>query len=352
MMRRIYVSNFKAITEKEVELQGGLNLIIGPPASGKSSLLEAMAFLMQSRGEDWLITEGNYMVIHDLNDVINGMDPSKIMGLGLIIDVDDYVQSFLEPGGVKARMIEYRYMYRYADGYMAQLIKLDDEETFFEKRDEAGLMIRPRQVRLCTPPSYVMHEDALVPCEDSPEIGRAQAALFAMRQSLRDRFFFIGENRIAWWKRTFEVTVDLPTHSVGGDGQYTIHFLSMLLTKPEYGEAANRLKRLLGKLGIEDVTAGFVEPNRVSGYLLMRGKWAPLYHAGLAIKSVLPFLVQLAISPSGSTVMIDGIDVGLNEEWLEMITDILIDAGKNIQVIATSRSMPRNNGLNIIEISK
>ncbi len=181
---------------------------------------------MQSKGEDWLITEGNFLVIHDLRDVINGMDGSKIMGIGIGgVDVDDFMRSFLEPsGGVMARTIEYEYKYRHSDGWVSQTVKIDggEEITFEKDGGDGGMMTRPRPLRLCTPPAYVMHEDALMPCENSSEVGgRAQAALFALRQSLRDRFFFLGENRVAWWKRTFETTVDLPTHSVGGETDST-----------------------------------------------------------------------------------------------------------------------------------
>ncbi len=350
MIRKICASNFKAIGEKCIGVGRGLNLVVGPPASGKSSMMESLAFLMQSKGEDWLITEGNFLVIHDLLDVINGMDASKIMGMGIEVDVDDFMKSFLEPSGVTAGAIEYEYKYRHSDGWVSQTVKIDGEEIAFEKDGDGGIMTRPRPLRLCTPPAYVMHEDALMPCENSSEVGRAQAALFALRQSLRDRFFFLGENRVAWWKRTFETTVDLPTHSVGGDGQYTIHFLSMILTKPEYSEGAQAVKSMLFRLGVDDVTAGFVEPNRVSGYISMRGRWGPLYHAGLAIRSLLPLLVQLVISPRGSTVVVDGIDIGLNEEWLESVIDILLEASKDLQIIATSRHATKRSGVNLVTL--
>ncbi len=131
----------------------------------------------------------------------------------------------------------------------------------------------------------------------------------------------------------------------------------MILTKPEYSEGgAQAIKAMLSRLGgVDDVTAGFVEPNRVSGYLSMKGRWGgPLYHAGgLAIRSLLPLLVQLAISPRGSTVVVDGgVDIGLNEEWLEMIIDILLRASKDIQIIATSRYAPpkSSGGVNLVTL--
>lgn len=60
----------------------------------------------------------------------------------------------------------------------------------------------------------------------------------------------------------------------------------------------------------------------------------------------------MAISPRGSTVVVDGgVDIGLNEEWLEMIIDILLRASKDIQIIATSRyAPPKSSGVNLVTL--
>ena len=50
-IRRIVVENFKSIRRIEMDLKPGINLLIGPNASGKTNILEAIYFLYKALGE-------------------------------------------------------------------------------------------------------------------------------------------------------------------------------------------------------------------------------------------------------------------------------------------------------------
>jgi hypothetical protein len=195
-----------------------------------------------------------------------------------------------------------------------------------------------------------MSEDGLLVCDENDPAGTARSLLFVLRNILRDRFFILRETRAFTWKRTFEVTVDLPRYSVGSDGQYTVHQLSVMMARPEYEEELRMIRDALSELGIEDLRAGFTESNRLSGYVRTRGGWVPMYHGGLRLRSILPVITQLALSPRGSVVLVDDLDLGIDEETLVKLLGLIArwSSERRIQVVATSRL--RVGGVDVIEL--
>jgi len=353
------VGNFKAIKSACMEFSKGLNVVLGPPSSGKSSILEAITLIMQSRGEDALIIEGRLLMIHDIVDVLRNMDTSSKVTVSLKFSIDDQVSSFLKDTGVNVNSgsITYSYSFIHSLGNVEQEVWLNDNLLVaFGRVNDKNLIFKPEPLDLCITPYHVMHEDALETCSDPPDsVKVAKAVLFSLRQGLRDRFFFIGENRLAWWKRTFETTVDLlPDYSVGGDAQYTVHQLSRMLTVPSYREQVKEILSGMKSLNVEDITAGFIAPNRLMGFIKAKGSWGVLYNAGLGVRSILPLIVQLVLAPKGSTIIIDGVDIGLNEESLDNILGVVSNYAetKNLQVIASSRLRPRVSNARIIELTE
>lgn len=356
MIIKTCVRNFKAIRDTCVEFSGGVNVMTGPPSSGKSSILEAMALIMQSKGEDALIIEGKLLMIHDIVDVIRNMDVNNEVSVNLTFSIDKYIAEFLRDTGVNAHSgsITYGYSFTHGTGDVRQEVWLNNELlVLFGRVNGRNVIIKPEAMDLCLTPYHVMHEDALETCGDPPsQVKVARAVLFSLRQGLKDRFFFISENRLAWWKRTFETTVDLlPDYSVGGDAQYTVHQLSRMLTIPDRREQVKELLSEMSILGVEDLTAGFIAPNRLMGFIKARGSWGVLYNAGLSVRSILPVIVQLVLAPNDSTIVIDGIDIGLDEETLNNVLEAIgkYAVNKGLQVIATSRLKPSVRGVRVIE---
>ncbi|WP_048062558.1 AAA family ATPase [Caldivirga maquilingensis] len=358
MIIKACVGNFKAIGNACVEFSEGLNVIVGPPSSGKSSMLEAITLIMQSRGEDALIIEGRLLMIHDVVDVLRNLDTSSRVTVSLRFSIDDQISSFLKDTGINANSgsITYSYSFIHSSGNVEQEVWLNDNLLVtFGRINDKNMILKPEIIDLCITPYHIMHEDALETCSDPPDsVKVAKAVLFSLRQGLRDRFFFIGENRLAWWKRTFETTVDLlPDYSVGGDAQYTVHQLSRMLTVPSYREQVKEILSEMQSLNVEDVTAGFIAPNRLMGFIKAKGSWGVLYNAGLGVRSILPLIVQLVLAPRGSTIIIDGVDIGLNEESLENVLSAVgkYAKSKDLQIIASSRLRPRVNDAKVIELN-
>ncbi len=343
MLTWLRVSNFKAIRDRAIRLGRGVNLIVGPTASGKSSLLEALALLMQSRGEDVLLIEGRLIMFHELIDIVRDLNPYNRVSIGVGVGIDDRVGGLLRDVGLNADGGEVLYSYSFtpATGDVEQEVSYGEFKLTYGRYSGINKVVEPIEVSLCVTPYHVINEDSLETCSELPrELSIARALLFALREGLKDSFYYIGENRIAWWKRSFETTVDLlPEHSVGGDGQYTVHQLSRILTIPSMRRDFVELMEFMRSLGVDDLTAGFTEPNRIMGFIKAKSGWGTLYSAGLGLKSILPVIVQLVLTPPGSTLAVDGIDIGLDPGTLTRVLEAIAGyaSRKGIQLILTSR---------------
>ncbi|WP_054855435.1 ATP-binding protein [Vulcanisaeta sp. JCM 16161] len=205
-------------------------------------------------------------------------------------------------------------------------------------------MKHPVDAKLCIAPTHVMHEDAFIAC-DGDASRKAYSLAFILRNMLKNKFYYLGEGRVCWWKRDYETTVDLPNNSVGSDGQYTVHQLSVIQTRPEYEGVYNELIGLVNELGIEGVKAGFTAPKRVSGYIKVGGKWVPMFHAGLKMRALLPILVQLILTPPGSVLLIDSVDLGLTYDELNTVVNIIDRIARRVgyQVVMSSKVAPIAN---------
>jgi len=87
-VKKIFIENFKSIEKLEIELKPGVNLLVGPNASGKTNILEAINFLYKALMED----AGKIPYAPHLpkywsgRHLIYNMDPNRAVKLGLTIE--------------------------------------------------------------------------------------------------------------------------------------------------------------------------------------------------------------------------------------------------------------------------
>ena len=85
----LIVRNFKSIADARVPLRAGVNVLVGPNASGKTSLLEAAYFLYKALVE---AAEKTPYRPHSPEywsglDIVRGRDPSRTVGIGLSMEL-------------------------------------------------------------------------------------------------------------------------------------------------------------------------------------------------------------------------------------------------------------------------
>lgn len=330
---RFCVRGFKGV-DGCIGLDGAL-LIVGPPMSGKTSLLEALALFMQSKGEEWILIEGQHVIFHEPEDIHRNGDPSQP------------ITFLLEFSGEPLGRVTYEYTFTTKDAWAEQRLVAGGETLFaLVKRGPKGILVEPRDVagvETCTSPHMVLNEDVLITCNDveSDSLRAAREALFRARTSLRDAFYFVNDRRHCTWKRSFETHVDLmPRTGVGSEGQYTLHQLSRVASDPRYVKYWEELGTVLDAVGIQRIGVSLVESGRIGGYIYVGGKASSIYHGGLFVRAVLPVIVQTVLANEGSIVAIDDLDLGLTEALAErLLAPILrIAEAKSLSLVATTRA--------------
>jgi len=87
-VRRVYIENFKSVRRLELELSPGINVLVGPNASGKTNILEALDFLRRAL----IDYAGRIPYTPHIpkywsgKDLIYGRDPSKAVTLGFTLE--------------------------------------------------------------------------------------------------------------------------------------------------------------------------------------------------------------------------------------------------------------------------
>jgi energy-coupling factor transporter ATP-binding protein EcfA2 len=139
MIRRVCLEHFRAFKHKCVSLERQ-TVIHGPPNSGKTTVMETVALLMQSRGEYWLALEGPHLIVHEPEDLHYGgnLEIPFAVELGIELDIGS---------------VNYGYKYAAGTGYVEQWVGLNGETLIRVKREGTGASSRTR----CTQDSARRH---------------------------------------------------------------------------------------------------------------------------------------------------------------------------------------------------
>ncbi|MEA1863990.1 MAG: AAA family ATPase [Euryarchaeota archaeon] len=94
MITKLGLRNFKSISESGIEIDlKPLTVLMGPNASGKSSILEAIGIFAESIGGP-LDSTGDLVVHRDFTDVIHKRETNRWLTIEIHIDALGYRYSF------------------------------------------------------------------------------------------------------------------------------------------------------------------------------------------------------------------------------------------------------------------
>jgi len=201
MITKLALKNFKSISESGIEIDlKPLTVLMGPNASGKSSILEAIGIFAQSIGRE-LTSKGDLVVYRDFTDIIHKRETSR--WLTIEIHVDD---------------LGYRYSYKKLNDEARQSVKIGDEEIarvtneFFEGKGQQSRFEYPRELAFesCVyNPTHILTETVFKvdytrqdisyrlskEQEFSSLLDKAQGITTTIGSALKDKVIFISSTR-------------------------------------------------------------------------------------------------------------------------------------------------------------
>jgi len=347
MITKLELKNFKSISESGIEIDlKPLTVLMGPNASGKSSILEAIGIFAQSIGNP-LTSKGDLVVYRDFTDVIHKRETNRWL------TIEIYVND-----------LGYRYSYKKLNDEARQSVKIDDEEIarvtneFFEGKGRQPRFEYPQELAFesCVHnPTYLLTEMVFKADPDrrdmsyrlgkaqfSSLLDKAQRITTTIGSALKDKVVFISSTRGIVPEEI--ATGDIPDN-VGKQGENLIQLLARIFGTLEYKDTAEKIAKWAGRFGINELHAGWRGSNElISEYLDPSfGVVLNLSSASQGSRQILSVITQLFWSRPGDIIMIEEPEISLHPGSQVLLTELFAEAiaeGKQIIVTTHSEFLP------------
>ena len=376
MIEALTLHNFKAWRKLDISF-GSVTALFGPNSSGKSSLLQFLLMLKQTKNAtdrrlvldlgspDKLVNLGSFGdIIHrheDDEDISWKLawelpSPRKIPDpMGRRNDIlfeDNRLQTECEVGTRLSSLWVYNLSYTFDDTVFS-LRPSSEKPTEFEldSDNDSFKFVRNRGRAWALPGPIKTHrfpDQARTFYQNTEFLGDFELEY----EALMDRIFYLGPLR-EYPKREYMWSGARPD-DVGQRGERTV---DALLAATVHGEQRNLGKYyhykpfqefiahwlkelgLIESFGIREITSGsnlyraMVKKNKASSEV-------PLTDVGFGVSQVLPALVLLFYVPEGSTVLMEQPEIHLHPSVQSGLADAIINAARtrNVQVIVESHS--------------
>ncbi len=348
MITKLALKNFKSISESGIEIDlKPLTVLMGPNASGKSSILEAIGIFAQSIGNP-LTSKGDMVVYRDFTDVIHKRETNRWLTIEIYIND-----------------LGYKYSYKKLNDEARQSVKIDDEEIarvtneFFEGTGRQPRFEYPQELAFesCVyNPTYLLTEMVFKvdyttrdisyrlskEQEFSSLLDKAQRITTTIESGLKDKVIFISSTR-GTVPEEIE-TGDMPDN-VGKQGENLIQLLARIFGTLEYKDTAEKIAKWAGRFGINELHAGWHGANElISEYLDPSfGVVLNLSSASQGSRQILSVITQLFWSKPGDIIMIEEPEISLHPGSQVLLTELFAEAiaeGKQIIITTHSEFLP------------
>jgi len=349
MITKLALKNFKSISESGIEIDlKPLTVLMGPNASGKSSILEAIGIFAQSIDEP-INSRGDLVVYRDFTDVIHKRETNRWL------TIEIYVND-----------LGYRYSYKKLNDEARQSVKIDDEEIvrvtneFFEGTGRQPRFEYPQELAFepCVyNPTYILTETVFK--VDSPDrrylsygsskaqefsslLDKAQRITTTIRSALEDKVIFISSTRGVVPE---EIATGSIPDNVGKQGENLIPLLARIFGTLEHKDTAEKIAKWAGRFGINELHAGWHGANElISEYLDPSfGVVLNLSSASQGSRQILSVITQLFWSEPGDIIMIEEPEISLHPGSQVLLTELFAEAiaeGKQIIITTHSEFLP------------
>ncbi|MEM2178221.1 MAG: AAA family ATPase [Candidatus Methanomethylicaceae archaeon] len=376
------IKNFKSIGEKGVELElKPLTLLVGPNASGKSNILEALCLFVQSIGASQYDYRGESypQLVRYLNfeDIFHKHDSEKIMNIELHVALEENekrklleISEEINKRGLGVSIdkeitsVGYSYgccMLRHKWYYVEQGVFCNEKKIIEIKREYKEIseysasykdvFISPSILNTANPgPSqpilypatFEQSTNVIEPAK--PLINFAKVVIDILISKLKpskSKVYFISALR---GKIDYKIGTDKWHEWVGKRGENLISILAQL-AKPEYKEKKEKVEKWASEFGIKDVWAGWSGPNEASSKYLDSELNVPLNlaFASYGSSQILTVITQLFFSEKGDIILIEEPEISIHPEGQAKLPEIFAEAineGKQIIITTHSAYLP------------
>ena len=380
MLTKIAIENFKSIGKRvELELKP-LTILVGPNASGKSSILEALCLFVQSIWYVGYDISGNsypsFVKYPDLKDIAhkNNLEnpisievhvkPSeeekkelseiakRINSSNLGISIDEEIKS-----------VGYRYSRRVVNNSI-----FVEQEVFCNEKEVVGVGIKRLNEASFSPiftfPSilkdvvingpinsilnYTTFEQHIEPTGKIPRELAKPLNDFAVKivkiivsklrpESSKSKVYFLSAQR---GEIKPEVSTGEIYEWVGKKGEYLLYILARV-SSPEYEQKKKKIEEWALKFEIKDPWAGWVGSNKAIGKFIDAELEHPLNlaFASFGSSQILTVITQLFWSNEGDIILIEEPEISIHPKGQAMLPELFADAIKEgKQIIITTHS--------------
>ncbi len=375
MLNHLKIGNFKAWKEADLTL-GKVTGFFGPNSAGKSSLLQFLLLLKQTRNatDRGLVLDfggpGDMVNLGTFKDVVHRQDeqtriswaldwtlPEKLEindptgPRGSLLFEGDRLRTQCEVGLRQTRLWPHELAYRFA-GVDFRLQPEDGSETEFDLADTVEFEFirnRGRPWRLPHPvKTYRFPDETRIYYQNADFLGDFELAY----EKLMDSIYYLGPLR-EYPRREYHWGGSSP-EDVGQRGERTVDAILAATRDGETRSLGHRKRRKsfqemiaywLNELGlirdfrIEEIAEG---TNLYRAMVRTSASSVPvaLTDVGFGVSQVLPALVLLYYVPEGSTVLLEQPEIHLHPAVQSGLADVMLKVAgtRNVQIILESHS--------------
>ncbi|MFI5088491.1 MAG: AAA family ATPase [Terriglobales bacterium] len=366
MLTEIAACNFKAFGQDPgLRIRtAGLNMLLGPNNSGKTSALDVLALLVQTAREQsptGLKWSGNLVELGASGEyALHG--GLRAPELQIEVRLERPTNLNVEPEVAKCLGQEIGYRIRFSPStnrYTMHEFLVDGHVLVRNLLEKVGASYQPKlEIRdvLISPLPPVVHDlhvfdgnlfvaGSMPPPHDTPyqrnalaQLRAAQVGLEAIRQFFARKVFLVGAGRAI---QGSELDVQFRIPEVGRSAEHTLQVLSTILAKPEYGSAETKIREWSRTFGLADVSSGWAGGSQLhSGYIdALTSTALPLRSAGFGSQQILPIIIQLFASPEGSVIGLEEPETSLHPAAQVQLVRMFAEAVRaGRQLIVTTHS--------------